>query len=139
MPIIFFSKFYKYGIIPAKNRIPQIRAGYTPSRFPSHFRIFRKYGNGQDKYKDMAGRDASLVTSQRHPTIQVYCYYCFVYSQSQEYKIHLIKRLEVLVGIYHEVSCRCSFDLIWELYLRIKHSGLLVLGFNSLNYFCNVL
>ena len=86
--------------------IPQIRAGYTLSRFPSHFHIF--FVNTETdriNIKIWAGRDASLVTSQRHPTIQVYCYYCFVYSQSQEYKIHLIKRLEVLVGIYHEVSC----------------------------------
>ena len=140
---LFFSGFYKYG----KNMgLSQLKTGSRkygwdiPSpAFRPIFIFFRKYRNRQDKYKDMAGRDASLVTSQRHPTIQVYCYYCFVYSQSQEYKIHLIKRLEVLVGIYHEVSCRCSFDLIWELYLRIKHSGLLIFGSDSLNAICNAL
>jgi hypothetical protein len=41
--IYFFLDFInteKYEIIPAKNRIPQIRAGYTSSRFPSYFCIF---------------------------------------------------------------------------------------------------
>ena len=51
-------------IIPAKNGIPQIRAGYTPSRFPSRpvSVFFCKYGNGQDKYKntDGTGRDEVL-------------------------------------------------------------------------------
>jgi len=58
--LLFFSRILqirkKYGIIPAKNGIPQIRARYTPSRFPSHF---RKYGNGRDKYRNTnrTGRD----------------------------------------------------------------------------------
>ena len=43
MPIYFFLDFIntgKYEIIPAKNGIPQIWAGYTSSRFPSYFCIF---------------------------------------------------------------------------------------------------
>ena len=44
-----FLKFYKYRIIPAKNGIPQIRVGYTPSHFPFHF---HKYGIGRNKYRN---------------------------------------------------------------------------------------
>ena len=46
MCLLFFSRFYKYGIILAKNRIPQIRVGHTPpaSRIISVFS--HKYGNG---------------------------------------------------------------------------------------------
>ena len=38
--LFFLPDFFKYGIIPAKNEILQILAGYTPSHFPYHFRIF---------------------------------------------------------------------------------------------------
>jgi len=32
-----------------------------------------------------------------------------------------------------------KFDLIWKQYFEIKHSGLLVLGLDSLNDICNAI